>query len=188
MNTNKTNGQVTLRDVRVSYPNLFEPRAFSPGDREKFSATFLIEKGSENQKVVEDAIRAVARGKWGDNVPNPLKHPLRDGSEKESAGYTADQVFFSANTTKRPVIVNRTAEPVVDGDPEAPYAGCYVNATVSFWAMDSAYGKRVCCELRGVQFVRDGDAFGGGSPAVGFESLDGDKAPAGGGSDVSDLL
>ena len=45
------------------------------------------------------------------------------------------------------------------------YAGCYVNVSLDFWAQDNAYGKRVNAQLRGVQFLRDGDAFSAGRPA-----------------------
>ena len=45
------------------------------------------------------------------------------------------------------------------------YAGCYVNATVDFNASKDSYGKnRVWCNLRGVQFRKDGDRFASGTP------------------------
>ena len=45
------------------------------------------------------------------------------------------------------------------------YAGCYVNATVDFNASRDSYGKnRVWCNLRGVQFRKDGDRFASGAP------------------------
>lgn len=34
---------------------------------------------------------------------------------------------------------------------------------VEFWAQDNNYGKRVNATLLGVQFVRDGAAFAGGT-------------------------
>ena len=46
-----------------------------------------------------------------------------------------------------------------------PYAGCYVNAVLEFWAQDNKFGKRVNATLMGVQFFRDGDAFSGGGAA-----------------------
>jgi hypothetical protein len=33
------------------------------------------------------------------------------------------------------------------------------------WPQDNAYGKRVIASLKGVQFVKNGDAFSGGAPA-----------------------
>ncbi len=40
------------------------------------------------------------------------------------------------------------------------YAGCYVNFNVDIWAQDGQY-TGIRCSLNGVQFVKDGDAFGG---------------------------
>ena len=45
------------------------------------------------------------------------------------------------------------------------YAGCYVNASIEFWAQDNNFGKRINAQLRGVQFNGDGDAFSAGRPA-----------------------
>lgn len=47
------------------------------------------------------------------------------------------------------------------------FDGCRVNASVEFWAQDNGYGKKVNCQIRGVQFFRTADAFaaGGGAPA-----------------------
>lgn len=46
-----------------------------------------------------------------------------------------------------------------------PYSGCYVNATLEIWPQDNKFGRRINCQLKALQFVRDGDAFGGGAPA-----------------------
>ena len=39
------------------------------------------------------------------------------------------------------------------------YRGCYVNALIEVYAMDQ-YGDQVNAKLVGIQFRRDGDAFG----------------------------
>lgn len=54
-----------------------------------------------------------------------------------------------------------------------PYSGCYVNAKVQIWAQKDKY-VGVRCTLVSVQFVKDGDAFGGGGPATadGFEAVE----------------
>ena len=47
-------------------------------------------------------------------------------------------------------------------------------ALVDFWAQDNQFGKRVNATLTGVQFVRDGDSFGGARVAAAddFDVLD----------------
>ena len=46
-----------------------------------------------------------------------------------------------------------------------PYSGCYVNVSLDIYAQDNTYGRRINCNLSGVQFYRDGDSFEGGTPA-----------------------
>jgi len=70
----------------------------------------------------------------------------------------------SARSKTRPTVLNRDKTPVAEAD-GVLYGGCYVNALLDVWAQDNAFGKRINATLKGVQFVRDGDAFGGGAPA-----------------------
>ncbi len=72
-------------------------------------------------------------------------------------------MYITASNKDRPLVidVNRTPLTAQDG---RPYSGCYVNATIEFYAYDNN-GKGVSASLRGVQFFRDGDAFSGGSVA-----------------------
>jgi hypothetical protein len=69
-------------------------------------------------------------------------------------------------------VLDGLKNPLVAADGK-PYAGCYVNTTVEFWAQDNSYGKGIRCTLLGVQFLRDGDAFSAGSVATpdDFEAL-----------------
>jgi len=61
-------------------------------------------------------------------------------------------------------VVDRDRTPLVAADGK-PYAGCYVTAIVELWPQDNQYGRRINATLSGVQFERDGDAFGGSAPA-----------------------
>ena len=76
-------------------------------------------------------------------------------------GFGEGVFFFNASNTKRPTLVDRDRAPLIEDDGK-PYAGCYVNAIVKPWAQDNQYGKRINFSLEGIQFVRDGEAFGGG--------------------------
>ena len=76
----------------------------------------------------------------------------------------------------RVLVIDRNKQPLTERDGK-PYAGSYCNVMVSFWAQDNANGKRLNCELKAVQFVKDGDAFGGGAPASSdaFDDLGADE-------------
>jgi hypothetical protein len=75
-----------------------------------------------------------------------------------------------------PLLVDRDGTPLSASSGRL-YAGCWANVSVEIWAQDNANGKRINCTLRGVQFARDGDAFGGGAPISDdeFEPLPGDE-------------
>jgi len=165
-----------VKNVRISYPNIFRPSAFAPGQEEKFSATFIMEKGSPVHKAMEEEIERVISDKWPKKAPANLKVCLRDGDEKDQDGFGPETMFINASSKKRPGVFDRDTSPLVEEDGK-PYAGCYVNAQVSVWAQDNAYGKRINASLEGVQFFKDGDGFGGGgrsAQASDFAVLDDD--------------
>lgn len=159
--------QITLKNVRLSYPNLFQAKSFVNADGKptepKFSAVFLLDKKKHSDaiKKIEAEVEKTALEFFKKKVP--LKHnPLRDGVEKEDKdGYGPEVMFVSASSKRRPQVVDRNPQiPLVETDGR-PYAGCYVNAVVSFWAFDHKLGgKGVSVNLLAIQFVRDGEPFG----------------------------
>lgn len=175
----------TIKNCRLSFPHIFEasPESQAPGARLMFSATFLIPKDSDTAKAVKEEIKRVAETKWGAKASTMLpqlfsqdKVCLHDGNAKQYDGY-ADHYYVTSKDKVRPVIVDRDRTPLAEADGK-PYAGCYVNALVDFWAQDNQYGKRINCVLKGVQFVRDGDAFTAGTVAStdDFEDLSAEHA------------
>lgn len=163
---------LNIKSVRLSFPHLFEPAPESqaPGAKLSFSAVFLIEKNSEAAKLVKEEIKRVATAKWGAKADDILRQLyamdrvcMHDGSAKKYDGY-ANSYYINAKDKSRPLVLDRDRTPLAESDGK-PYAGCYVNALVDFWAMDNQYGKRINCSLKGVQFVRDGDSFTSGTVA-----------------------
>ncbi len=164
-----------IKNTRLAFPNLFTPdEKFG-----KYGAQLIIEAGSPAIAEIEAAIEAAANAKWGAKAEGILKTLratgkvcLKDGDTKaEYEGFEGNMVL-SAGNTKRPTCVNRDRTPVTEDD-GVIYAGCYVNAIVSVWAQDNSFGKRVNASLDGLQFVKDGDSFGGGNVASAdaFEDL-----------------
>jgi len=159
---------VKLKNVRLSFPRLFRSRAFQEGQVPKFEATFLLDPSikahAKSIKEIQDTAMVVAHEKWGKKIPKSVEYCFGDAAEndKEYDGYEG-MFYLSTSNTARPVVVDRQRNPVTEED-NIVYAGCYVNTNVTFWTMDNPahpeYGKKVCCNLRIVQFVKDGDAFG----------------------------
>lgn len=154
---------IMLRNVRLSFPCLWETETYNGVDTEKFAATFLIAKDSPDAKAIQKAVLNAAEEKFGKPLPKGLKYCLMDGDEKETDGY-AGHWYVKATTKRRPHVIDRDRTPLVEEDGK-PYAGCYVNAMISLWVMDNQYGKRVLANLEGIQFAKDGEPFGNNNTA-----------------------
>jgi hypothetical protein len=188
-----TSDTIKMKDVRLSFPRLFEPKSFTEGQTPRFEGSFLLDPSDKAHKKAIDKIIATAEEilleQFGGEIPKSVEccfqyadgeTPVEIGSlkwrgkAKEYDGYEGMFVISSSNKN-RPTVVDRDLTPLVEGDGR-PYAGCYVNASITLWTQDNQYGKRVNANLRAVQFVRDGDAFGV-RPADAeeeFDVLDGD--------------
>jgi len=161
--------EVFLKDVRLAFPTLFKATSFQPDQDKKFGATFLLEPDSANEKNVKKAMAEAAEAKWPGKGKETLKQLwaggkvcLRDGDQKANYDGFEGMLFVSTSNPKRPAVFDRDRTPLTEEDGR-PYPGCYVNAKIDLWAMDNQFGKRINASVVGVQFVRDGEAFGGGA-------------------------
>ena len=165
--SSKTSEVIKLENVRLSYPKLFTPQSFEEGQPKRFEAAFILDPSNPDHAAKIKEIKIAARNlmveAFGENFkPRDLRGVcFGDGNKKDKVPDGYKDMFYlgSANTT-RPAIATRRGETVVEGDPQAPYGGGYVNATITLWAQNNRYGKRINGNLRGVQFVKDGEAFG----------------------------
>lgn len=163
--------KLKLVNVRLAFPALFEAKTVNGEGKPAFSASLLLDPSDPQVKTVNQAIDAVAKEKWGAKADAVLKTMratdkvcLHDGDLKEQYDGFAGNLYISSRSAARPLVIDANKSPLTEKDGK-PYAGCYVNASIELWAQDNNYGKRVNASLRGVQFLRDGDAFAGGAPA-----------------------
>ncbi|CAB3745636.1 DUF2815 family protein [Bacteriophage APSE-7] len=164
--------KIKLNNVRLAFPELFEPTQVSGQGAFKYRGNFLIPKSRTDLiDEIKTGIKEVIKEKWGakevEKIYNSICHSnnrfcLRDGDSKEYDGY-AGNLYLSASNKSRPLVIDRNTSPLTAQDGR-PYSGCYVNATIEFYGYDNN-GKGVSASLRGVQFFRDGDAFTGGGVA-----------------------
>lgn len=163
--------KVILHDVRLAFPALFEARTVAGEGDPAFSGSFILPPDHPGVGKLTEAIEAVAKDKWGAKAPEVLKAIrakgntcLHDGDEKVQYDGFDGNFYVSTRSKTRPLVLDRDKTPLTSTDGK-PYAGCYVVASLELWAQDNNYGKRVNAQLKGVQFLRDGDAFSGGAPA-----------------------
>ena len=185
-----------LPNVRLSFPDLFEATQYQGKGAFRYNATFLIVPGSDNDKAILAAIEAEAQAgfgkKWKDILEgmrtNSNKFCYLNGNTKEYDGYEG-MFYLAAHRRKEdgPVTVLDANKAILTPESGRPYGGCYVNALVDIYAQNGE-NQGMRCGLRGVQFYRDGDAFGGSRPAKpdDFDDVS-DGADADGFGDGEDL-
>lgn len=162
---------VSLKNVRLAFPALFEAKQVNGEGDPAFSASFLMAPNHASVKALNEAFESVGKEKWKDKWPQVKKEltakdklALHDGDLKSQYEGFEGNLFVSARNKTRPRVIDRDKSPLAAADGK-PYAGCYVNASVEIWAQDNQWGKRLNATLRGVQFYDDGDAFSGGGVA-----------------------
>lgn len=165
--------RLRIDNVRLSFPELWEPTAMKAGDKPACSATGLLPPDHPAIPQIEAAMLAAAVEKWKDKGKAMLealrktdKLCIHDGTLKAAKydGY-AGMLYINARSETPPKVKDR--DPSVDLTKASgrPYSGCYVNLIVDIYAQDNGYGQRINATLKGVQFWADGEAFAGGAPA-----------------------
>jgi len=162
--------KVVIKNVRLSFPKLFEPSQFKGTGPLRYEAQFMVDPGTDAHKALEDAIAEVAKAKWGGKAATTLKK-LRSSKQTccyvdgELTGREENEGMFILSGNRKdkdgPVAVFDADKTPIHADNGRVYAGCFVNASVDIWAQDGQYSG-IRCTLIAVQFAGDGDAFGGG--------------------------
>ena len=168
-----------LKKVRLSFPHVFEHGTFGGETTGKYEATFLLPKS--DVKTYELIMAEVEATKGKSKVPSD-KICVKDGDDLDDDHSAGHWVIRTANSN-RPTLVNRKGVPVTKDDNEVDpmfFGGATVNAFISFWKQDNAYGKRVNGNLAGIQYVSGDvmeDGFGdtGTVKADMFSVLDDDE-------------
>ncbi len=174
---------------------LWKPKAMEDGQTPKYGADFIITDESVVYKQVEEggkkawvkttmkeAQLAVANDAWkgkGAEVLEDLeasKKSYRAGNKRRDKngevyeGYE-DSWYVTAKSKTKPKVFNRRpknddgSDNLVTEESGVVYSGCYVTVTFDLYAVPEAKRKGVFAGLTGVQFVKDGESFGGGGSA-----------------------
>jgi len=177
--------RITTPAFRVSFPNVFKPKAAFEGQDPTYNIQMLFPKDPDSydypkevKKFAEDISRLkklaakAKKDKFGDKKVSGLRNPVRDGDEKDYDGYKG-MYFVNAKSKQKPGIVDRSNEEIID--PQEFYAGCWARATIVAFAYDTAGNKGVAFGLQNLQFLGDDEAFSGKKNAKDdFEMIDSD--------------
>ena len=157
--------KLKIKGARLSFASLYQA-VEKFGGEPKFSAVFLVDKTTDEGKQTLADFKEVCRQLEKEHFKGaelPIdKLPIKPGDDDDgNPKYDGwgGMLAISAANKKRPLIIGRKRQPVADGDEDAPYSGCYVNAIVDCWALTGQYGPRIVASLEAVQMAKDGEAF-----------------------------
>lgn len=187
-NANAPLGRVTLRNVRLAFPNLRKATDFNGDGNMRFTSTGILEPGSEAYKTARAAVMAVATEHWGAQQAKAKvkrlmlagKCAMFNGNDKSQ--YEGFEGNWAVNAATKESTPPTLKDPMGGDVPREKadmvfYAGCYVYLYVDFYVQDASkgFGERINASLRGIQFAGKGDPFSGGAPASDeeFETIEG---------------
>jgi hypothetical protein len=200
--------KIKLNNVRLGFAQqLFNPSAVEEGQTKKFGCDSLLVPGHSVLKAVvkdekttwvpttmpevllavaNETIKGTGKAKpWLDALEGS-KRCYRNGDTRVTKGGDAyegyEGVWYVAAKSKtRPLLIDANKQPLTEADGK-PYSGCYANVVIEVYGMGDPKKKGVHAAIKSVQFVKDGDAFGGGAP-----SSPDDFDDLGTGADAGDL-
>lgn len=185
--------KVRLQNVRLAFAHqLFVPSAVEEGKDPKYGCDSLLVPGhsivrariegvgdnakttwhaTTMQEILLELANDAMKGKgaaWLTGLENS-KRCFRDGNLRVTKGgdpYEGyEGVWYVAAKNKaRPLIMDANKAPLTQADGKI-YSGCYANVIIEAYAITDPKRKGAHAAIKGVQFVKDGDAFGGGAPA-----------------------
>jgi len=159
--------KIMTPEFRVSYPELFTPKSFSPEQEPKFSVQMLFPKESKAELAgMMNLVKEVIAEKWpgkDEAFLAKLRKPWKDGdTDRENKPEYEGMIFCNATSRqdRKPVVVDENADQIIDQS--EVYGGCWCRATITCYAYDKAGNRGVAFGLQGIQKIRDDDRFGGG--------------------------
>jgi hypothetical protein len=159
-----------------------------------FSGTYLLTPDSklqyysdDNKSLLPKKLPALAElekigalltnEKWGKKGAAILKAIkmtgkifFRDGDTKPDYDGYPGTFFVSTRSKVRPNYFDQQKQEITEAQ-GLLYSGCYVNVTVEAYAYTKG-NNGLGARLRGVQLLRDGEAFGGGGPPASDDEFD----------------
>ena len=157
---------ITTGKARASYVHVFQPQAPLGGTGDpKYSVTLLIPKSdvatinliyAEIERAKQEGLQRVFNGV----MPAVLALPVYDGDGKRPNGEDCGEecrghMVLRASSKEQPSVVDAGIQPILN--PADVYSGCYIRASISFYAYNQAGNRGVGCGLNAVQKICDGE-------------------------------
>ena len=140
--------KIVLQNVVISFPNLFTPRAPKGSDTVRYSASLILPQNVD-WSAIKTAVATATAEKWPQGAPATLKSQISQVMEGPYKGHYA--ISANASVDHKPTTVDQNLAPIMDTS--AIFAGCIVNAQVSFFGYDKG-SNGVGVGLNMVQLVK----------------------------------
>lgn len=167
------NKKLMLRNVRVSYVTVDEPRSITEGGDLYYSVSVIIDKDSPVVKDYIDACKAIMIDqKWTEAQMRAAEKGIHDGSKERADDEAyAGKYYLNAKSKRKPLLLDKARREVAA---DKFYSGCFANVSISMYPYDKVGRKGVGVGLRGMQFVADGDPLGSTVSKDEFDQLESD--------------
>ncbi len=163
------NNQVVTGECRLSFVNVFEPKAMKEGDTPKYSVTAIIPKtDTKTVNAIKAAIQAAAEAgaqkHFGGRVPTNVNHTFKDGDTAvDDLGELINNkypeykgnYYIRLSTKFKPKVLNADRQEIID--PTEVYSGMYGRVSMTFFAYSGDGRRGVSAVLNNVLKTRDGE-------------------------------
>ena len=165
--------KIMLKNVRLSYANLFEPRENK--NRElRYSTSLIIPKDHPQVDELHAIIDAEGEQKFGKKWAGMRKRndPFHDADEDDDPVYEG-MMYINPSSKRKPQVVDRQVQPILDES--EIWSGCYCNVSIAVFHFDVTENKGVSFGLNNIQLVKEGERLGGAPNAdEEFSAIDAD--------------
>lgn len=172
----REDGVLRIKNVRLSYPHLFEPYKGDNADKDavpKYGTKALMDKKTHKEDAV--ALRKLAMEmavtEFKQKIPAD-KMFIRDGSAFGKDELEQSCFILSANEKIKPTLRDASGKREVKEEDDMLYAGCVATLLIKPWTQNNKFGKRVNAGLVAVQWTGEGERIGTGRPAVDDDDFD----------------
>ena len=181
---------ITTGKVRASYAHVFQPHTAPGSSDARYSITLLIPKTDTTTlnavySAIELAKQAGVQKTFGGVMPPVINTPIYDGDGTRPNGepFGAEcrgHMVLRASSREQPSVVDLNVQPILN--PAEVYSGCYIRASLDFFAYNQSGNRGIGCGLNAVQKIEDGEPLASRvTVAEAFGGSNAYTAPAGAG-------
>lgn len=169
------NTKVLLKNIRLSYANLWHPTSIEEGKDLKYNCVVMIPKDNADSVKqitdVLDALTAEVKAANKGKLPAKFHMPLGDGdTDKPDRAEFAGMYFLNAKSGTKPGIVSKerdeAGKPKPITDESQVYSGCYGHISLNLFKFAKGVNQGIGVSLNNFMKTQDGPKFAGASSAA----------------------